>query len=55
MSNACTHALRSNIGVIVSESFIRTWFALQRQLISGLQIAYVDLQGAGVQPGGYPG
>ena len=38
--------------MIVSESFIKTWFALQRQLISGLQLAYVDLDGASVRSGG---
>lgn len=39
-------------GVIVSEPFIKTWFALQRQLIAGLQVAYIDLQGTGVSEGG---
>ena len=38
--------------MIVSESFIKTWFALQRRLIAGLQVAYVDLHGAGVRSGG---
>ena len=37
--------------VIVSEPFIKTWFALQRKLITGLQVAYIDLQGAGVSGG----
>ena len=38
--------------MIVSEPLIKTWFALQRQLIAGLQLAYVDLHGAGVPAGG---
>ncbi len=38
--------------MIVSEPLIQTWFALQRQLIAGLQLAYVDLHGAGVPAGG---
>ena len=38
--------------MIISESLIRSWFTLQSQLISGLQIAYVDLQGSGVPPSG---
>ncbi len=38
--------------VIVSEPLIKSWFALQRQLIAGLQLAYVDLQGSGVPAGG---
>ncbi|ASJ75288.1 efflux RND transporter periplasmic adaptor subunit [Granulosicoccus antarcticus] len=38
--------------MIISEPFIRSWFALQSQLISGLQHAYIDLHGAGVLPGG---
>lgn len=38
--------------VSVSETFIRTWFTLQRQLISGLQVAYVDLHGSEVGPNG---
>ena len=38
--------------MIVSEAFIRSWFALQRQLISGLQFAYVELHGAGVPAAG---
>lgn len=38
--------------MIVSDSFIKTWFALQRRLIAGLQVAYVDLHGAGVRSGG---
>lgn len=38
--------------MIVSETFIKSWFALQRQLIAGLQTAYVHLQGAGVPAGG---
>ena len=45
--------------MIVSESLIQSWFTLQSQLITDLQLAYVDLQGTGVQPGGltvsYPG
>ncbi len=40
------------MGMVVTESFIKSWFALQRQLISGLQVAYVDLQGIGVPAGG---
>ena len=38
--------------MVVTESFIKSWFALQRQLISDLQVAYVDLQGIGVPAGG---
>lgn len=38
--------------MVVTEGFIKTWFTLQRQLISGLRIAYVDLHGPGVRPGG---
>lgn len=37
--------------MIVSESFIQTWFALQHQLIAGLQLAYVDLHGRSVPSG----
>lgn len=39
-------------GVIVSEPFIKTWFDLQRRLIVGLQVAHIDLHGAGVSEGG---
>ncbi len=38
--------------MILSEPLIKTWFALQHRLIAGLQLAYVDLQGAGVPAGG---
>ncbi|NND90422.1 MAG: HlyD family efflux transporter periplasmic adaptor subunit [Granulosicoccus sp.] len=38
--------------MVISESLIRSWFALQQQLISGLRLAYVDLHGPGVLPGG---
>lgn len=38
--------------MIVSEPLIKTWFTLQRQLIAGLQIAFMDLHGAGVPAGG---
>jgi len=38
--------------MIVSEPFIKSWFALQRKLISGLRVAHIDLQGAGVSGGG---
>lgn len=39
-------------GVIVSEPFIKSWFALQHQSIAGLQVAYIDLRGTGVSEGG---
>ncbi len=39
-------------GLIVSEPFIKTWFDLQRRLIVGLQVAHIDLHGAGVTEGG---
>ncbi len=39
-------------GMVVSESFIKGWFALQRRLISDLQVAYVDFQGIGAPAGG---
>jgi RND family efflux transporter MFP subunit len=32
--------------LILSESTLKTWLELQRQLIAGLQVAYVDLQGS---------
>lgn len=38
--------------MIISESLIKSWFTLQSQLISGLQIAYVELHGSGVPPSG---
>ena len=38
--------------LIVSEPFIKTWFDLQRRLIVGLQVAHIDLRGAGVTEGG---
>ena len=38
--------------MIISESLIRSWFTLQGQLIPGLQLAYVDLQGPGVPSNG---
>lgn len=38
--------------MLVSEAFINSWFLLQRQLISGLHLAYVELQGASVRPDG---
>ncbi len=38
--------------MVVSESFIKGWFALQRRLISDLQVAYVDFQGIGAPAGG---
>jgi multidrug efflux pump subunit AcrA (membrane-fusion protein) len=37
--------------MVVTESFIKSWFALQQQLIAGLQLAYVDLHGSGVRSG----
>lgn len=37
--------------MVVSESFIQTWFALQHQLIAGLQLAYIDLHGRSVPSG----
>ena len=39
--------------MLVTEDFIQSWFALQRELIGGLRIAYVDLHGPGVQHGGF--
>ncbi len=45
------HAFWVYFHMIVSESFLKTWFALQRQLIAGLQAAYVDLYGKGVVAG----
>lgn len=38
--------------MIISESLIRSWFTLQSQVITGLQLAYVDLHGTGVPPDG---
>ena len=32
--------------MILSESTLKTWLELQRQLIAGLKVAYVDLQGS---------
>jgi len=37
--------------MVLSESFIKTWVALQQRLISGLQSAYVDLRGSEVPSG----
>jgi HPt (histidine-containing phosphotransfer) domain-containing protein len=41
----------SGKSVIVSEPLVKSWFVLQRRLIAGLQLAYVDLHGAGVSNG----
>lgn len=38
--------------MIICENFVKSWFVLQRQLMTGLQLAYVDLQGASVSPEG---
>ncbi len=37
--------------MIVSEPLVKSWFVLQRRLIAGLQLAYVDLHGSGVSNG----
>lgn len=34
--------------MILSESTLKTWLELQRQLIAGLQVAYIDLHGSGL-------
>ncbi len=51
LSPAYPHTVEKT-SVIVSASLVNTWFALQRQLIPGLQTAYVELNGASVRPGG---
>ena len=37
----------------LSPSLIKNWFALQRRLIAGLKVAYVDLRGSELPQGGF--